>query len=225
MSRVAQPGQGTRGSLRWIQHFVNRRPETLDAALVAASGGRMEGPIQWLSPLATDDFAEYSDRTFLDLLGVELDRVPLQEFWPRRGPNWDGLARTVAGEPILVESKANLPEVASPPSQAGEASLARIRAALDRTRDFLGADLERDWTGTYYQYANRLAHLYLLHELNGVESWLVFLYFTGAEDVGGPASEAEWRPAIEEIHQALGLREHPLLERVVEVFVDVGPVT
>ena len=36
-----------------------------------------------------------------------------------------------------------------------------------------------DWSGTFYQYANRLAHLYLLHELNDVDAWLVFVYFVG----------------------------------------------
>ena len=94
-----------------------------------------------------------------------------------------------------------------------------IRSSLDKTAGFFGAKTSCDWSGTFYQYANRLAHLYLLNELNEIDSWLVFVYFVGDEDVRGPKSEAEWQAAIEVLHGALGLRRH--LSRVVEVCLDV----
>ena len=97
MSRHPQP-RGERGSLRWIQEFVNDRPGVLDSAIVSASGQRIKGPIQWRSPLADDDYAEYRDDAFLEKLGIELEARPLAEFWPRRGaPVGCAGARRVGG--------------------------------------------------------------------------------------------------------------------------------
>lgn len=52
-----------------MQHFVEHRPEALDGAIGL-------GAIRWLSPLRRDDFAEYRDQAFLDLLGVRLAARP-----------------------------------------------------------------------------------------------------------------------------------------------------
>jgi hypothetical protein len=221
MSRYPQPSDG-RGSLRWIQHFVNDRSAELDAAIHAASDGRLATPIDWRSPRREDDFAEYRDGAFLDLLGIELGERSLASFWPRMGPQWDALGVTASGEPILVEAKANIPEISSPPTAASGASREVIVQSLRDTADHLDVDADRDWTRTYYQYANRLAHLYLLHELNRIDGWLVFVYFVGDADVGGPESVEEWREALVVLHDALGLMPHPLLERKVDVFVEVG---
>jgi hypothetical protein len=97
---------------------------------------------------------------------------------------------------------------------------------LAETADFFGADSTCDWTGTFYQYTNRLAHLYLLHELNAIDAWLLFVYFVGDSDVHGPDTVAEWKAALEVMYGALDLnRRHPLLRRRVDVFVDVRPPT
>lgn len=55
MSRIAQV-PGTRGSLKWIQRAVGAA--TLDAPLCSMLAAER---IEWLSPLAADDFAEYRD--------------------------------------------------------------------------------------------------------------------------------------------------------------------
>ena len=221
MSRYAQ-GIGEKGSLRWIQHYVNETPGLLDEAIARSSRGRIETPIAWLSPRREDEFAEYRDQAFLDLLNTDLPERQLADFWPRGGPQWDALGLSQSGQRLLVEAKANIPEVVSPPSAAGEKSLARISAALDETARFLGVTSSCDWTGTFYQYANRLAHLYLLAELNQIDAWLVFVYFIGDTDVDGPESEAEWKAALTVMHGALGLsKRHALSQRIVDVFVDV----
>lgn len=219
MSRYPQ-NPGERGSLRWIQHFVNERPGELDEAIRSASGGGIETPIEWRSPLEDDDFAEYRDDAFLDRLGVTLTERSLDSFWPRGGPQWDALGVDAEGTAILVEAKANIPEVISSRTGAGPDSKETIDSALKEVADHLGVNGTCEWSGTFYQYANRLAHLYLLHELNGVDAWLVFVYFVGDSDVNGPDSEAEWRAAIEVLHGALGLKRHRLLNRTVDVFVD-----
>ena len=221
MARYPQPSGDARGSLKWIQEFVNNRTADLDAAIHTASDGRIATPLSWHSPLAEDEFAEYRDQVFLDRLDIDLSSRPLADFWPRLGPQWDALGTTAAGEPVLVEAKANIREIVSPPSGASDRSLEQIRSSLRESAEFLGASSSCDWSGTFYQYANRLAHLYLLHEVNGIDSWLVFIYFIGDDDVSGPGSEAEFRAALTVLHGALGLRRHPLLRRCVDVFIDV----
>ena len=222
MSRYAQR-TGERGSLRWIQSFVNESPEVLDEAIREASGGKLRTPVEWRSPVRSDDWAEYRDEAFLSLLNIELPNRPLKEFWPRSGPQWDGLGLSESGQVVLVEAKANIPEVISSRSGAGEQSLAQIRRALAETAEFLGITSSCDWSGTFYQYANRIAHLYLLAELNDIDAWLVFVYFIGDEEVRGPASEGEWKAALEVMYGALGLpKRHKLRARTVDVFIDVS---
>ena len=60
--------------------------------------------VRWLSPLETDDFAEYRDDAFRRRLSVSLGTMPLRRFWPPRGPVWDGLAITDSGRRILAEA-------------------------------------------------------------------------------------------------------------------------
>lgn len=81
-----------------------------------------------------------------------------------------------------------------------------------------------DWTSTFYQYANRIAHLYFLRQQNGVRAHLVNVYFTGATDVDGPATQEEWRGAITVVEAYLGLRRHRLSKYVHKAFIDVAPL-
>ena len=220
MPRVKQRS-AKKGSLRWIQTFVNERTDELNAAVSAAANGRIPGEIRWLSPLAEDDFSEYSDSEAMQRLTVDLRSRELATFWPRRGPQWDALALTGKREPILVEAKANIPEIITPATAAGVDSSRRIREALQEVASFLGVKSSCDWSGTFYQYANRLAHLYLLNQLNDAKAWLIFVYFIGDQDTGGPNTEAEWRAALDVMHGALGIRKHRLLNRKIDVFIDV----
>ena len=217
MTRIAQ-GPMPKGSQHWLQILANRRSHVFER-VIQSSAVR---DIRWLSPLQADDFAEYRDQAFLDLVGVKLERLPLASFWPARGPVWDGLAVTSSGAVLMVEAKANLPELESPPSQARPRSATFIRASLDRAKSSFAAPAEADWMKDYYQYANRLAWLHLLRAENGIAAYLVFLYFAGASEVGGPASASEWQPAISRAHQSLKLGNGPLSSYVLDVFVDVA---
>lgn len=211
-------GPAARGSQRWLQLVANRERALFDLQLAQAG----LGPALWLSPLEPDEYAEYRDHAFLRRLDLQLPHRSLETFWPEGGPVWDGLARTEAGSILLIEAKANLPELASSASRAGPASAALIARSLDEAKPSFGAPASANWAGTYYQYANRLAHLHLLRACNRVDAYLVFLYFTGAADVHGPQSIDEWRPAIEALHRALELGVGPLTPFVVDLFVDVA---
>ena len=75
---------------------------------------------------------------------------------------------------------------------------------------------------TLYQYANRLAHLYLLRELNRVPAHLLFVYFVGDDDVNGPETVPEWEAALSLAKRVLGLPErHRLSDYVSDVFFNV----
>ena len=107
----------------------------------------------------------------------------------------------------------------SSPTKASGNSRKMILEALRETEEHLGIKSTCDWSGRFFQYANRLAHLYLLHELNDVSAWLVFVYFVGDVKMDGPRTEREWRAAIKVLEGALGLRRHKMLKRRVEGFV------
>jgi len=213
LGRIVQK-RASRGSQRWLQELVEQRSSVLDDAIGL-------GPLEWLAPLADDAFSEYRDQAFIDRLGVDLKRCSLASFWPHGGPVWDGLARTAGGASVLVEAKAHVHELTSSCAATSPASITAIRAACEQTQMGLGVQGAPDWCVGFYQYANRLAHAYLLNELNAVPTELVFVYFVGDADMQGPASSHEWRSAISAMHEQLGItgRTPPYVR---DVFVDVG---
>jgi hypothetical protein len=215
-----------RGSQRWIQEWVNESPGALAQAVSAASDRGIDSAIQWLSPLAEDGYAEYRDASFLRRLDLSLGARDLADFWPKRGPQWDALGRAAGGQIVLVEAKSHVRELITPKTGAAGASLAQIEAALAETAAAFGVPATYDWTQTFYQYANRLAHLYFLRRVNGLPAWLVCVYFVGDREMGGPASTEEWRAALTVMYAALGLKRSSLLKYVVDVFlradVDAG---
>jgi hypothetical protein len=216
-NRTPQP-IGTKGSLAWMQALVNRYPDRLNTAVEAAMGAD-SGSIRWVSPLADDDCAEYRDQGFLDKLGISLSRYSLTDFWPSGGPQWDALATTPTGV-VLVEAKAHLNELGSK-CAAGSVSLARIQESIRLVQRGIGLVGDADWTTQYYQYANRLAHLYLLRELNGIETDLVLLCFLNDHEMRGPQQKQQWLDAFDAVDGRLSIQPHPLLRHVHHVFVDV----
>ena len=219
-------GPSLRGSQRWLQIAVNRCPDVIDSAIADALNLCPGEEIEWLSPLESDCFAEYRDAKFLKRLGVSLEKRPLKDFWPKKGPQWDGLARTSRGL-LLLEAKANIPELDSTPTGAAGDSLKKIKASLKKTKRFLKVSSETDWSQCFYQYANRLAHLYLLRELNCLDAYLVFVYFvddrTRLPDED-PVSRERWEAAVSLATKHLGISPHSqwVSENVKDVFIDVS---
>ena len=204
--RAGQP-EGQRGSLKWIQKAVEKRPDTLQPSDL--------GRINWLSPTRHDDFAEYRDEAFLRLLGLSHLDASLNDFWPRRGPQWDALGK--AGDSVvLVEAKAHIGEFLTPGSKASDRSLQKIDAAFAQVRRSLTATGATDWSVTYYQYANRIAHLWWLRK-NGVDAHLLFVSFLGDSDpaIKGPRCKETWRAAYDAADYALGLKKNHKLSRFV----------
>lgn len=213
--RVTQPN-GQRGSLKWIQTAVNERWPALDQPILDAIGPDRE--IVWRSPLASDNFAEYRDGSFLDLIGQSQLRPRLEQFWPKGGPQWDALGVSTRGDVLLVEAKAHVAELCSPASAASPTSLAIIKASLDATAERLGARLDRaDWAKHFFQLGNRLAHLHFLQSCN-VSAWLVLVNVIGDAEMNGPTCPEAWETAYQVAFHVMGLRaNHPLSKYVVHV--------
>lgn len=220
MGRYTQQ-RGEKGSKKWIQHLINEQPELLNEKILDNLKLGTDEKIEWLSPLEEDGYAEYRDQEFLDLISTKLERVPLESFWPRGGPQWDGLGKSSLGKLFLVEAKSHIRELISTVKAEDEDSLSKIRESLDKTKRFLNSKTEADWSVGFYQYTNRLAHLYLLRELNHLPAYLVFVYFTNDTEMGGPETVGEWEGAIKLMRSYLGIGRHRLQKSVLNVFIDV----
>ena len=237
---VSDPAASNRGSRRWLQVLVNCRPGLLDEAICDRLADSPHD-IDWRSPLLSDHYAEYRDQEFVDRLASSRHltqplepRRPLADFWPRFGPQWDGLAVTDKGQILLVEAKAHISEMVTAPSQArGESAVRLIQESLGEIKSFLKSRAPADWSTSFYQYANRLAHLYWLRELNGLNAYLVNVFLLGDEEMIGPKTTEEWEAAIRLQEVFLGVRQpatsgyalHPWVGAyAIDVFIDTNTI-
>ena len=220
MGRFPQK-RAQRGSQKWLQRLVNAYPDLLNARIIQGAELAESTHITWLSPVATDDFAEYRDKAFLDLLTISLPKRNLKDFWPDRGPQWDALGRAEDGTVLLVEAKSHIPEIMSSLGAKFAKSEKLILSSLNETKEYLNGRSEGDWSSPFYQYANRIAHLYLLRVLNEIPSHLVFVYFLNDKEMGGPTTREEWFGAMRLVHSGLGIGRNRLEPFICNVFIDV----
>ncbi len=208
--RVDETGLAYKGSMLQLQIYVNRFTDRINLAV--AKTLRSSAEINWVSPLAATGYAEYRDKSFLTALGLERHTPELADFWPGRGPCWDGLGLISEGfgpEPLLVEAKSYPQEGYSTMAAKSSESVRRIEEALDVTAVWLGLN-ERppSWTHGRYQVANRLAHLYFLREVVGVEAHVIFAFFV--RDPTHISTELrEWERATEIMWVELGMSDPP----------------
>jgi hypothetical protein len=215
-------GIAERGSRKWVQHLVNESSEQLDRAIAGSLTIPLKQPIEWLSPLQVTGYAEYRDTAFLECLGLSQHAAALREFWPLSGPRWDALGR--AGHAyFLVEAKANIPELISDCQATATHSQEMIAAAMLRTQRWLGARPRIDWLTGFYQYANRLAHLYFMREIAKEDAYMVFLYILN-DPTHISTSRVEWQGALELQKLLLGLGGQPYRNYVISVFLDAAGI-
>ena len=187
---------------------------------------------------------QFPDEAKLDSFGPRAipDRgkwESVREWWlghQRRAntPNWDiALGCEVEDKPgfILVEAKANLPELSEEgkrrtvdASVKSSENHEHIRKAIADARDALSSrlpgisiDINR-----HYQLSNRIAFAWKLASL-GVPTVLVYLGFTGdtgIENVGAPfTSDQHWQETF--YGHLKGVCPSPLVEQQI----DVGPAS
>jgi hypothetical protein len=219
---IHRQGKGDKGSLKWIQNLINDRPDLIDSQI----HDKFEIPrglqIKWVSPLKEECYAEYRDEAFLKVLGASPQKVRLIDFWPKGGPQWDGLGRISDGSILLIEGKAHISEVLSAIQASDPNSVNLIEGSLARTKRELGVRTKNPWTTPFYQYANRIAHLHFLNNLNGIKSYLVFVNFVGDKEMGGPKSEPEWIGVNNLIHSYLGIGKINLRPFMADIYIDVA---
>ena len=213
--------EARKGSQKWIQKLVNDKPEILNSRIKSALVLPGEENIEWLSPLKRFGYTEYRDQAFLNALNIKLDKFSLVQFWPKRGPRWDGLGRSSSGKLFLVEAKSHIPELFSSMSTKSEKSARKIHDSLEATQTYLGVDTNVDWSQYFYQYANRIAHLYLLRK-NDFQGYLVNVFFLNDAEMNGPTTAAEWKNAKKILHAYLVLEKHEMQDFITDVYVDVN---
>ena len=219
MGRFIQQ-KALKGSQIWIQQLINEKPDILNKQLRTKLDMPKVEKIKWLSPLKEDEYAEYRDEAFLERLGAKLELYPLKDFWPKMGPQWDGLGKSSSGNLFLVEAKSHIPELISTFKGTNKASVDRILSSLEETKKRFGVKADYLWSKPFYQYVNRLAHVSLLRK-NKLDAWLVNVYFVDDVEMEGPKTADEWKGTIRLLHRCLGLRENLLQNLVVDIFVDV----
>ena len=214
--------KGNKGSLKWIQKLINERPGLLEARLRQHFAIPADATFRWASPLAEEEFAEYSDGDFLRAIGREELKAQLSAFWPQGGPHWDALGELSDGTALLVEAKAHISELISHLKATAPASIRQIKEAMSRTRAELGVQTDNPWDTPFYQYANRIAHLHFLKNICRTQALLIFVDFTGDEEVGGPVEGSEWVGATSLIHAYLGIRRTSLMKSIAHISINVA---
>jgi len=190
-----QEGKAEKGSQKWIQKLINEYASTINALLKENLNIPQDEKIEWLSPLKKDNYAEYYDEAFLEKLRLSALVPDLRKFWPKGGPHWDGMAKSSSQIIFLVEAKSQIPELISSLRATKSNTKRQIEESLSWAKKALGSKTDFDWSKTFYQYANRLAHVYFLRK-KLVSAYLVSVYFLNDSEMNGPKTSEEWRGAL-----------------------------
>ena len=202
-------GRAFAGSQLQIQCWVNCRTAALTTAALNALGVPSTTSVEWISP-RPQRFREFRDGAFLNAVRQNKHLENLRGFWPKGGPVWDGLGLISGSQSperpvILVEAKSYPEEVhgGGCKAKAGSKSLKLIEQSLDQTAAWLGIQRSASWLGELYRSANRIAHVYFLREIAGVEAYMLNVCFEG--DPHKPTTAAAWADAHKAFAKDLGI--------------------
>jgi len=216
--------EAKKGSQKWIQKLVNNCPDLLDGYIREVGGLQSGHSITWLSPLKEDQFAEYRDTGFLLRLDLKEHANALSLFWPKGGPQWDGLGvDKQIKRYFLLEAKANIPELVTKCNAKELKSIQRIESSLTQVQTYLENQSLVQWSKVFYQYANRIAHLYFLREIVKVDAFLIFVYFEN-DFTHIVTSHEAWQGALLLQKRLMGLSEHKFQKFIQEIFIDVKEI-
>lgn len=221
MARRLRPLDVKRSEM-WLRKLINEHPNLLNEFLLANKIISKTEIIDWLSPLSNDDHAEYYDKEFLERLGIDKSKIkiPLNEFWPIGGPRWDGLGKTNTNKYFVIEAKAHIEEAVDYNSGAkAKKSISLIEESIEKARNFYSNNPSSYWQKPFYQYANRLAHLYYLKEINELNAYVIFIYFCNASDVDKPTSKDQWVGHVRTIKKVFALNGKSK-KNVVDFFIE-----
>lgn len=217
-------GRGTKGSKFWMQIVVEE--ENLQKELNEKIGE----DLRWISPLAGDneEFEEYElgCKVMRNELGIsEADSKVIFSFWPRRQPQWDGLAISADGKTLyLVEAKAHLDELATKMSASNEESIRQITKSMKTVHDAYYEKGDFDaWLNEYYQLGNRLTFLKYLQNVRFEKIEKVRLILLNFVDdfTYKPTGIQEWQAHYEHVFRTM-IDSKTAPEDVQVVYFEVG---
>lgn len=226
-------GAASKGSKSYLQQYMVNSKDKLSEAIIAASPSLLsfiesKNKIDWKSPLAIpekqgkEEFYEYRD-DFLEVLGLndDIHKEKLVNFWPKNGPQWDGLA-VVNGKNgqkglLLVEAKAHISEIRADLKATSETSIKRIKDSMKAAQNYYGIGAV-DWTKHYYQLGNRIAFLYFMNEILHIPTWLVLINFTDGDYKS--TSLEQWLAHYHKIYTDIGIKQsnYKLLSNIIQIF-------
>jgi hypothetical protein len=237
-----------KGSKRHICRYVNEPSarDHLNAALFSASPSLADAAAsapEWVSPLAEEGYEEYWNERFLERLDLLDDHLEsFREFWPfkpwlngkvnpRGTPHWDAIARVplTAGDrgAVMVEAKAHRGELVKPKdrSKADAKSLEKIRTSFAEVRGFYEVAAHAPpWETRYYQFCNRLAHLWWMNERAEVPTWLVWVLIVDDPVWRDRMTAPQWHRAVAAIKSEVGLSAgHRLADKISVVYLPAAP--
>jgi hypothetical protein len=228
-------GSATQGSRLYIQEYMLNSKEKLSEMILAASPSLLSFieskiKIEWKSPLIKPEkqnkgkFYEYRD-DFLEVLlkGAILSdsKEKLRKFWPKNGPQWDGLAvvNGIDGEKglLLVEAKAHLSEINADLKADSQISIEMIKNSIAIAQNHYGIGAS-DWTKHYYQLGNRIAFLYFMNEVLHIPTWLVLVNFT--EGDYKTTGVEKWLEHYHKVYVQMGIKHnnYKLLNNMIQIF-------
>lgn len=213
---------GDKGSLKWIQTLVNENRGLFNSKVQGFIKDDLS-LVEWVSPRKEDDNAEYRDNDFLKILGLEEHQSKLLDFWPKGGPQWDALGKLENKYHFIVEAKANIPEISSSCMASSEKSKTKIKNSINCTKQFLNATSGKNWLNGFYQYANRMCHLYFLREVCGINAYLIFVYFCN-DSTHISTSIEQWDGALKLQQHLMSLNSHKLKRYVIDLFIDTEEI-
>lgn len=222
-----------KGSQYQLQKYVNVYPQELNNAILQSSPSLLAFinnslEIQWKSPLIEDSYYEYQDdflkAIITDNIELQKNKLKLQDYWPRRGPVWDGIA-TVTGQDnkkglLLIEAKAHIDETSSQIKATSDKSRKLIKATLHEVQAIFGSTSSIDsWLNDYYQLANRLSFLYLLNEKLHIPTWLVLCNFVN-DDTHISTDLDEWLLHYRTVFNKMGIDFNAgMMSKVIMLFI------
>ncbi|MGM9949031.1 MAG: hypothetical protein ACI33P_02850 [Lysinibacillus sp.] len=218
-----------KGSKLLIRDYINNRTDFLNNDLLMGSPSLLsfinkELSITWHSPIKKDGYKEYRNE-FLELVEEWKEkRNLLGDYWPRQGPQWDGVA-VVQGKDgqkglVFVEAKAHVNEMRSKSRAVDEKSKKLIIRTLEEVRQHFESQASLDiWLDRYYQLANRLAYLYILNEKIGIPTWLVFCNFTD-DNTHIATDRDKWIKHYQEVFSVMDIRtaSSRLFNQIVTIY-------
>ena len=157
----------------------------------------------------------------LDKDYIDIANSKLKEFWPKNGPQWDGLAiiknKNVESGVLLIEAKAHINETNSTLKATSYESINKIKESIRISQEYYNIK-SNDWTNNIYQLGNRIAYLYFMNIILKIPTWLVLINFIDG-DYKSTTIE-QWINHYNNIYKQMEIKHSNdmLLNKIIHIF-------